>query len=189
MGVGAHTDSGFLSLLVQDEVGGLEVLVEEDEDGGESGSSSRRATWIPVVPLEDAIVVNLGEVVEALTGGTFVATPHRVVQVVASEANGAEHRMPAPFFYNPRLDVDVGDFAALGEAIREAARGRDEEKGAAVGQVPGRIREGPGNPVLASYGMNAFKSFARSHPEVVRRHHADLEVAPDGTVTQNDQKT
>jgi len=129
--------------------------------------------------------VNLGEVVEALTGGLFIATPHRVVQVAEAEARGAMHRLSAPYFYNPRLDVDVGDFAALGEAIREAAgRGEGDGDAAAPRAFPGRIRGGPGNPVLASYGMNAFKSLARSHPAVVRAHHADLAVAPDGTVTR-----
>ena len=172
MGVGAHTDSGFLSLLVQDSVGGLEVLVEE-EDGGQR--------WTEVPPVGDAVVVNLGEVVESLTGGHFVATPHRVVQV---ESGVKKHRMSAPFFYNPRLDVDVNDFAELMDAIREKPGQQHHQQQRKGKTSPGRIRNPVGNPVLASYGMNAFKSFARSHPGVVRLHHADLHVAPDGTVSR-----
>ena len=167
MGVGAHTDSGFLSLLVQDSVGGLEVLVDED-DGGQR--------WTEVPPVGDAVVVNLGEVVESLTGGNFVATPHRVVQV---ESDVKKHRMSAPFFYNPRLDVDVNDFAQLMNAIKVEPGQQREGR-----TSPGRIQNPVGNPVLTSYGMNAFKSFARSHPGVVQRHHADLHVAPDGTVSR-----
>ena len=41
-----------------------------------------------------------------------------------------------------------------------------------------------GNRLLGSYGANALKSLARSHPEVMSRHHPDLEVKPDGTVVR-----
>ena len=38
------------------------------------------------------------------------------------------------------------------------------------------------NALLATYGANALKSLARSHPEVMERHHRDLRVEPDGQV-------
>jgi len=38
------------------------------------------------------------------------------------------------------------------------------------------------NRLIPSYGMNAFKSLARSHPETFARHHPDLECLPDGQV-------
>uniref|UniRef100_A0A0G4I6L0 Fe2OG dioxygenase domain-containing protein n=1 Tax=Chromera velia CCMP2878 TaxID=1169474 RepID=A0A0G4I6L0_9ALVE len=40
------------------------------------------------------------------------------------------------------------------------------------------------NRLIAQFGMNAFKSLARSHPEVMKRHHPDLRVCPDGTVVR-----
>jgi isopenicillin N synthase-like dioxygenase len=88
-GVGWHKDYGFLTLLLQDEHGGLEV---QDSAGG----------IIHVDPLPGAFVVNLGELLEIATEGYLVATNHRVV----SPASGAE-RLSVPFFYNPRLDARI----------------------------------------------------------------------------------
>jgi isopenicillin N synthase-like dioxygenase len=65
-GVNEHHDSGFLTLLWQHGVPGLQV---ENEDG----------EWVDVPPSPDAIVVNLGEALQAMTGNYFVATTHRVV--------------------------------------------------------------------------------------------------------------
>ena len=97
-GVGWHKDYGFLTLLLQDEHGGLQVQTEQ---GG----------VIHVDPLRGAFVVNLGELLEIATDGYLVATNHRVV----SPASGAE-RFSVPFFYNPRLDARVesvpGDYLA-----------------------------------------------------------------------------
>ena len=64
-GVGAHKDTGILTLLLQDEVGGLEV----ESDHG----------WIAVPPLQDAFVINIGEILELATNGYLRANVHRVV--------------------------------------------------------------------------------------------------------------
>ncbi|MEU4873931.1 2-oxoglutarate and iron-dependent oxygenase domain-containing protein [Streptomyces sp. NPDC021608] len=88
-GVGAHKDYGFLTLLLQDEVGGLQV---QREDGA----------FHDVPPLPGAFVVNLGELLEVATDGYLVATNHRVVSPPS-----AVERFSVPFFYNPRLDARV----------------------------------------------------------------------------------
>ncbi|MCW7942396.1 oxidoreductase [Streptomyces hygroscopicus] len=88
-GVGAHKDYGFLTLLLQDQVGGLQV---QREDG----------LFHDVPPLEGAFVVNLGELLEVATNGYLLATNHRVVS-----PPGATERFSVPFFYNPRLDARV----------------------------------------------------------------------------------
>jgi len=88
-GVGAHKDYGFLTLLMQDQVGGLQV---QREDG----------FFHDVPPLERAFVVNLGELLEVATDGYLIATNHRVVS-----PPGATERFSVPFFYNPRLDARV----------------------------------------------------------------------------------
>ncbi|MDU8996541.1 MULTISPECIES: isopenicillin N synthase family dioxygenase [Streptomyces] len=88
-GVGAHKDYGFLTLLLQDQVGGLQV---QREDG----------LFHEVPPLPGAFVVNLGELLEVATNGYLVATNHRVVS-----PPGATERFSVPFFYNPRLDARV----------------------------------------------------------------------------------
>ncbi|MCP9956264.1 MULTISPECIES: isopenicillin N synthase family dioxygenase [Streptomyces] len=88
-GVGAHKDYGFLTLLLQDEVGGLQV---RSGDG-----------YLDVPPLPGAFVVNLGELLEIATDGYLSATDHRVVS-----PPGAVERFSVPFFYNPRLDAVIG---------------------------------------------------------------------------------
>ncbi|WP_030749482.1 isopenicillin N synthase family oxygenase [Streptomyces griseus] len=88
-GVGAHKDYGFLTLLLQDQVGGLQV---QREDGN----------FHDVPPLPGAFVVNLGELLEVATNGYLVATNHRVVS-----PPGATERYSVPFFYNPRLDARI----------------------------------------------------------------------------------
>ncbi|WP_344465757.1 isopenicillin N synthase family dioxygenase [Kitasatospora kazusensis] len=88
-GVGAHKDYGFITLLLQDSVGGLQV---ERPDG----------SFLEVPPLEGAFVVNLGELLEVATDGYLKATSHRVVS-----PPGARERYSVPFFYNPRLDAHI----------------------------------------------------------------------------------
>ncbi|MCM1969857.1 MULTISPECIES: isopenicillin N synthase family oxygenase [Streptomyces] len=88
-GVGAHKDYGFLTLLLQDQVGGLQV---QRADG----------QFHDVPPIPGAFVVNLGELLEVATNGYLVATNHRVVS-----PPGATERFSVPFFYNPRLDARV----------------------------------------------------------------------------------
>ncbi|KQX83255.1 2-oxoglutarate and iron-dependent oxygenase domain-containing protein [Streptomyces sp. Root1310] len=88
-GVGVHKDYGFLTLLLQDRVGGLQV---QRADG----------LFHDVPPLPGAFVVNLGELLEVATNGYLVATNHRVVSPPS-----AVERFSVPFFYNPRLDARV----------------------------------------------------------------------------------
>ncbi|GAA3196917.1 MULTISPECIES: isopenicillin N synthase family dioxygenase [Streptomyces] len=88
-GVGAHKDYGFLTLLLQDRIGGLQV---QREDG----------LFHDVPPIPGAFVVNLGELLEVATNGYLRATNHRVVS-----PPGATERFSVPFFYNPRLDAHV----------------------------------------------------------------------------------
>ncbi|MFI9201246.1 isopenicillin N synthase family dioxygenase [Streptomyces sp. NPDC053048] len=88
-GVGLHKDYGFLTLLLQDQVGGLQV---EGPDGN----------FIDVPPLPGAFVINLGELLEVATNGYLKATNHRVVSPA-----GTRERYSVPFFYNPRLDARI----------------------------------------------------------------------------------
>ncbi len=87
-GVGAHRDTGFLSFIHQDAIGGLEV----DRDG----------TFVGVPPVRGAFVVNIGEMLQLVTRGYFKATVHRVV----SPPPGVE-RISIAFFYNPRLEATL----------------------------------------------------------------------------------
>ncbi|CAI0940454.1 isopenicillin N synthase family dioxygenase [Serratia quinivorans] len=88
-GVGAHKDSGFLSVLLQDRQKGLQVEVEEGR-------------WIDAEPLEDSFVVNIGELLELATNGYLRATVHRVETPPAGS-----DRLSIAFFLGARLDAVV----------------------------------------------------------------------------------
>ena len=81
-GVHEHTDMGFLTLLYQDQWGGLEA---KTTDG----------SWLPVPPREDAFVINIGDMLEYYTYGLLYATRHRVRNL----SNNL--RLSLPFFYDP----------------------------------------------------------------------------------------
>ena len=88
-GVGAHKDSGVLTLLwVEPGKGGLQV----ERDG----------TWVDAPPVSGAFVVNIGELLEYATGGYLKATNHRVVSPQAPD-----DRLSIPFFFNPALDSQL----------------------------------------------------------------------------------
>ncbi len=89
-GVGAHKDSGVLTLLlVEPESEGLQVERGDDE-------------WIDVPPAPGALIVNIGELLEVATGGYLRATRHRV----RAPRPGTD-RVSIPYFLNPALDALV----------------------------------------------------------------------------------
>ncbi|MFJ4657544.1 isopenicillin N synthase family dioxygenase [Nocardia sp. NPDC088792] len=106
-GVGAHKDYGYLALLQQDEVGGLQV---QGPDG-----------WIDAVPVPGSFVFNIGEMLEIATRGYLTATRHRVVSPPA----GVD-RYSVPFFLGPRLDAVVEPLRLPAE-LAERARGVSQD--------------------------------------------------------------
>ncbi|MET1085682.1 MAG: 2-oxoglutarate and iron-dependent oxygenase domain-containing protein [Arthrobacter sp.] len=108
-GVGSHADYGFVTLLLQDTVGGLEVLPP--------GATE----WAPVEPIPGALVVNLGEMLEVATQGYLVATIHRV----QAPPPGVD-RYSVPFFWSPRLDAVI-DPVPLPPEIKAEARGISDD--------------------------------------------------------------
>lgn len=104
-GVGSHADYGFVTLLLQDQVGGLEVMPPGAKE------------WITVQPVPGALVVNLGEMLEVATEGFLAATVHRV----KTPAPGVD-RYAIPFFWSPRLDAVI-DSVTLPAALAAQARG------------------------------------------------------------------
>jgi isopenicillin N synthase-like dioxygenase len=86
--VGApHTDSGFVTLLAQDGVAGLQAR-------------SRDGQWVDVPPLEGTLVVNFGQVLEQWSAGRIRATEHRVL------GSGRE-RFSIPFFYEAHANATI----------------------------------------------------------------------------------
>jgi isopenicillin N synthase-like dioxygenase len=108
-GVGSHADYGFVTLLLQDSVGGLEVLPP--------GTSK----WAPVEPIPGALVVNLGEMLEVATEGYLAATIHRV----QAPPPGVD-RYSVPFFWSPRLDAVI-DPVPLPPELKAQARGISDD--------------------------------------------------------------
>ncbi|WP_146363989.1 isopenicillin N synthase family dioxygenase [Arthrobacter yangruifuii] len=108
-GVGEHADYGFITLLLQDSVGGLEVKPHESD------------VWLPVEPIPGALVVNLGEMLEVATQGYLSATIHRVL----APAAGVD-RYAIPFFWSPRLD-SVIDPVQLPAELAAQSRGISDD--------------------------------------------------------------
>ena len=89
-GVGAHRDSGVLTLLLA-EPGSRGLQVRAGRDGD----------WVDVPARDGAFIVNIGELLELATGGYLRATEHRV------NLRHAADRISVPYFFNPRLDAQV----------------------------------------------------------------------------------
>jgi isopenicillin N synthase-like dioxygenase len=84
LGAGVHTDWGGLTLLAQDDTGGLEV---QDSAG----------RWIAAPPLPGSFVVNLGDLMARWTNGIYHSNPHRV----RNASPRAQDRYSVAFFYSP----------------------------------------------------------------------------------------
>lgn len=107
-GVGAHKDSGVLTLLwVEPGAGGLQV----EQDGA----------WVDAPPVPGAFVVNIGELLEYATGGYLRATNHRVLSPRAPH-----DRISIPFFFNPALDRTL-PLIDLPAELAQHARGVTED--------------------------------------------------------------
>ncbi|HOY79905.1 MAG TPA: 2OG-Fe(II) oxygenase family protein [Hyphomonadaceae bacterium] len=86
-GVGEHTDYGLLTVLAQDDKGGLQVKTPHG--------------WIDTPPIPGTIVCNIGDMLDRLTGGVYRSTPHRVLNV------SGRSRLSFPFFFDPGFDARV----------------------------------------------------------------------------------
>lgn len=107
-GVGAHKDSGVLTLLwVEPGKGGLQV----ERDG----------EWVDAPPVSGAFVVNIGELLEYATQGYLRATNHRVIS-----PRFPDERISVPFFFNPALDARLPIIELPAELAAEA-RGVEDD--------------------------------------------------------------
>jgi len=103
-GVGEHTDYGLLTLLAQDDSGGLEVATPEG--------------WADAPPLPGTLVCNIGDMLDKLTGGWYRSTPHRV-------RNTSGHgRLSFPFFLDPGFGDEVPPLPARAAADGAGDAGR-----------------------------------------------------------------
>jgi len=121
-GVGEHTDYGLLTILHQDDRGGLEVR--------------SRHGWVAAPPIEDAFVCNIGDMLERLTGGRYVSTAHRVRNTSGQE------RVSLAFFFDPAWDAEVRPLPLDGRAEPAgSANARERWDGASVFDFRGTYGE------------------------------------------------
>ncbi|XP_027343895.1 feruloyl CoA ortho-hydroxylase 1-like [Abrus precatorius] len=89
-GVGPHSDISSITVLLQDDIGGLYV---RDSDGD---------NWIYVPPVEGALVINIGDVLQIMSNGRYKSIEHRVV------ANRSNARISIPIFVSAASDATIG---------------------------------------------------------------------------------
>ncbi|KAI3911024.1 hypothetical protein MKW98_015681 [Papaver atlanticum] len=87
-GLSGHTDPNAISILLQDNVPGLQVL--------------REGNWINVNPVPNTFIVNIGDQLQVLSNGRYKSVLHRVI------VNGEKGRFSVPTFYCPSEDAVIG---------------------------------------------------------------------------------
>lgn len=87
-----HEDINLITLLVGASAGGLELLSKEEK-------------WMAIVPEEDEIVINVGDMLQRLTNNYLKSTTHRVVNPPREEWHLP--RLSIPFFLHPVSDMDL----------------------------------------------------------------------------------
>ena len=90
VGVGRHSDISTLTLLLQDDIGGLYVR----KIGGEE--------WIHVQPISGSLVINIGDALQIMSNGRYKSAEHRVI------ANESKDRISIPLFVNPKPTDIIG---------------------------------------------------------------------------------
>jgi isopenicillin N synthase-like dioxygenase len=155
-GVNAHHDAGFLTVLAQHGVGGLQALNPDGE-------------WIDVPPARGTFVINTGEMLQEMTGNYVVATTHRVI--------ATQPRLSSAYFHGPdlrtRLDplpLDDRFRHAVAASARHAEAGfmaKADELAAGLGGIASTTGAGV-------YGQQLWNYYVRSYPENVRVHHPDV---------------
>jgi isopenicillin N synthase-like dioxygenase len=87
LGVGEHTDYGLLTILGQDMSGGLEIQI--------------KSRWVAAPPIPNSFVCNIGDMLDRMTGGRYLSTPHRVRNLTR------HNRLSFPFFFDPNFSAEV----------------------------------------------------------------------------------
>ncbi|GAA5963613.1 hypothetical protein JCM21900_000306 [Sporobolomyces salmonicolor] len=144
LGVGAHKDGGGITLLAQDQTGGLQVQRWDGE-------------WIDVEPRAHDLVINVGQVIERLSSGLYPATTHRVLPTRSRAA-----RLSIPFFFSPVLTSSLAPLrpSQLHASLAGAVDGRSAE-------VVTEVKKGDLHEEV--FGRAAWRGITRSHVDVWER--------------------
>jgi len=128
--LGAHTDPGILTLLLQDGVGGLQTQINSGE-------------WVDVVPTPGTIVINIGDTMQVWTNDQYRAANHRVLPMKE------RIRMSIPFFLHPPRNKILAPIDVLSNGQpkyrpfpwREYIRARDNDNYKEIGAADKQITD------------------------------------------------
>ena len=96
-GSAPHRDFGCLTLLAQDDAGGLQV-------------QTPAGAWVDAPPMPGAFVVNVGDMLHRMSNGRLLSTPHRVINTSGRE------RYSVPFFFDPHVSTEIAPLPGTGPA-------------------------------------------------------------------------
>jgi isopenicillin N synthase-like dioxygenase len=156
-GVNAHHDSGFLTVLAAGNTPGLEIL-------------NAAGVWIPVPVIPDAFVINIGEMLQAVTGNYYIATSHRVF------ANAERYSLG--YFHGPSLESNLNQVDLKSEfvdAVQNSPRHSSAGFMASAEDTKGGVKEMSGGLNASTYGDQLWSYFKRSYPENMKKHHPGVE--------------
>ena len=154
-GVNAHHDAGFLTVLACNDTLGLEV---------QNGAGD----WIPVPVVPGGLIINLGEIIQKMTGNYFVATPHRVVTTT--------ERMSLGYFHGPSLEMPLKQLplaAKFAEAVANSPRHANAGFMIQVDEAEAGMADMSSSEHPDVYGEQLWNYFKRSYPENVALHYSE----------------
>ncbi|XP_065861774.1 1-aminocyclopropane-1-carboxylate oxidase homolog 1-like [Euphorbia lathyris] len=99
MGTTKHSDPDFLTILLQDEIGGLQIFHEN--------------CWIDVPPLHGALVVNIGDLLQLISNDKFKSVEHRVL------ANNVGPRLSVACFFTPHLHPTTRKYGPIPQLLSQ----------------------------------------------------------------------
>ncbi|KAF8082716.1 hypothetical protein N665_0809s0018 [Sinapis alba] len=99
LGVSKHSDNSFLTVLLQDNIGGLQILYQD--------------SWVDVAPLPGALIINIGDFLQLITNDKFVSLEHRVL------ANRQGPRISVACFFSSSKHANPTVYGPLKELVSE----------------------------------------------------------------------
>nr|GMD06576.1 protein SRG1-like [Ipomoea batatas] len=152
LGIEQEHVQGLFEDGLQDSVG-LTILLQLNEMEGLQIKNNGK--WIPVRPIHDAFVVNIGDILQIVTNGIYSSVEHRAV------VNSEKERMSVATFFSPRLEAEFGPAPSL-----------------ITPQNPAKFR----NIVVADYfrGFYGRKLDSKSYIDVMRIQTEECPQSVDG---------
>ncbi len=152
-GVNAHHDTGFLTVLAPGPTPGLQV-------------QNQAGQWIEVPTVEGSFVINLGEMLQAMTGNYLVATAHRVITT--------EERYSAGYFHGPSLDASLTPLPLdqrFASAVAASPHHSSAGFMASIAETEAGVGDMSSSYSPSTYGEMLWNYFSRSYPDNVAHHY------------------